>query len=101
MTKFCPYCGKQLSARSKFCPQCGKAKPERDQQPAAGGVDLALDQSPARASVNSESGRLQRAVERTPKTGNQPGARMEGRARTVSVSSRPNGSARAAQRRYA
>jgi uncharacterized RDD family membrane protein YckC len=30
MTKFCPYCGKQLNARSKFCPQCGKAAPARE-----------------------------------------------------------------------
>ena len=29
MTKYCPYCGKELNDRSKFCPQCGKAKPER------------------------------------------------------------------------
>ena len=35
MTKFCPYCGKQLSTRSKFCPQCGKAAPQREQSAVA------------------------------------------------------------------
>ena len=34
MTKYCPYCGKELNDRSKFCPQCGKAKPARNRQPA-------------------------------------------------------------------
>lgn len=34
MSKFCPYCGKQLSDRSKFCSQCGKASPGRERQAA-------------------------------------------------------------------
>src|ERR1044071_2258592 len=34
MTKFCPYCGKQMSERSKFCSQCGKASPGRGRQAA-------------------------------------------------------------------
>jgi uncharacterized RDD family membrane protein YckC len=51
MTKFCPYCGKQLSARSKFCPQCGKASPAR-QSP------VGVDETPARAvsSTGDEAG---------------------------------------------
>src|SRR6185503_18638591 len=44
MTKFCPYCGKQLSERSKFCSQCGKASPGRGRQ-AAIAVDEARDVS--------------------------------------------------------
>jgi len=43
MTKFCPYCGKQLSARSKFCPQCGKAAPARERQ-----SQVALTEAPAK-----------------------------------------------------
>ncbi|MEW6129456.1 MAG: RDD family protein [Acidobacteriota bacterium] len=27
MTRFCPYCGNQISLRSKFCPKCGKNLP--------------------------------------------------------------------------
>ncbi len=44
MTKFCPYCGKQLGERSKFCSQCGKASPGRGRQ-AAIAVDEARDVS--------------------------------------------------------
>src|ERR1044071_8006816 len=41
MTKFCPYCGKQLSERSKFCSQCGKASPGRGRASA-----IAVDEAP-------------------------------------------------------
>ena len=99
MTKFCPYCGKQLNARSKFCPQCGKAKPERRQV----GVDVADDQSPGRASANSaavESARLQRNFERSSTVDRETAARVEARTRTAATAPRPNGFARV-QRRYA
>jgi uncharacterized RDD family membrane protein YckC len=43
MTRFCPYCGKQLSERSKFCSQCGKAPPARRRQ-----SQVALDDDPAK-----------------------------------------------------
>jgi len=41
--KFCPYCGKQLSARSKFCPYCGKVSPSRGR-----GQAVAVEESGAR-----------------------------------------------------
>ena len=99
MTKFCPYCGKQLNARSKFCPQCGRARPERQQV----GLDVAGDQSPARASSSStaaESARLQRNFERASAGGRHTATRVDERPRTVSTASRPNGVARV-PRRYA
>jgi uncharacterized RDD family membrane protein YckC len=43
MTKFCPYCGRQLSERSKFCPQCGKASPARERQ-----SQVAVGETPAK-----------------------------------------------------
>ncbi|HXI90366.1 MAG TPA: RDD family protein [Blastocatellia bacterium] len=94
MTKFCPFCGKQLNPRSKFCPRCGKARPER--QPV--GVDVADDQSAARAA--SESARLQRNFERASAGDRQSVPLVEGRPHTVSTTSRPNGAVRV-QRRYA
>lgn len=108
MTKFCPYCGKELNARSKFCPQCGKAKPERR----AAGVDVAVDRSPAGAAGSSsaiESARLQRNFERASVAGREAASRAsgaEGRPRTVALSSSPktsprNGAGRAAAGRYA
>jgi uncharacterized RDD family membrane protein YckC len=99
MTKFCPYCGKQLNARSKFCPQCGKAKPERQEVR----VDVGVDQSAARAgggSAAAESARLQRNFERASVGERQGAPLVEGRTRTVSTTARPNGAARFA-RRYA
>ena len=61
MTKFCPYCGKQLSERSKFCSQCGKASPGRGRASA-----IAVDEAPdvsarpprpiARAAANETKG---------------------------------------------
>ena len=98
MTKFCPYCGKQLNARSKFCPQCGKAKPERQLQ-----IDVAAEQTPARAASGSsaaESARLQRNFERASVGERQAAAGTETRPRTFSTTSRHNGAARVA-RRYA
>ena len=98
MTKFCPYCGKQLNARSKFCPQCGKAKPER--HPA---VEVGVDRPPARTGGGlnaTESARLQRNFERASVVDRPPTARVEGRPQTVSLS-RPNGSTRVVPRRYA
>ena len=101
MTKFCPYCGKELSLRSKFCPQCGRAKPERR----AAGVDVAVDRSPARAAGGSssiEAARLQRNFERASVAGRESASsRIEGRPRTVSMASRRNGAARAVAGRYA
>ena len=105
MTKFCPYCGKELNARSKYCPQCGKAKPERR----ATGIDVAVDQSPARAAGSSssiESARLQRNFERASVAGREAASRTEGRPRTVALSSSPksaprNGAGRAVAGRYA
>jgi len=92
MTKFCPYCGKQLNARSKFCPQCGRAKPERQQV----GFDVAGNQSPARPGSNpaAEALRLQQAFERAASGERQTSARIEGRTRTLSTASRRNGVAR-------
>ena len=98
MTKFCPYCGKELNTRSKFCPQCGKAKPQRR----VAGVDV-VEQTPARGTGSSdsvESARLQRNFERASVARQEPAHRFEGRARTVSLGSQRNG-ARAAARRYA
>jgi uncharacterized RDD family membrane protein YckC len=43
MTRFCPYCGKQLSERSKFCSQCGKAPPARRRQ-----SQVAVNETPAK-----------------------------------------------------
>src|SRR5262245_63436640 len=92
MTKFCPYCGKQLNTRSKICPQCGKAKPER--RSASG--EVAVDQLPtARAAAASaaEAERLQRNFERASVAGARP-ARVDSQPRTVSIG-KPNGSAKA------
>ena len=109
MTKYCPYCGKELNARSKFCPQCGKAKPERR----AAGVDVAVDHSTARAAGSSsavESARLQRNFERASVAGREAASRASGaeggRPRTVALSSSPkparrNGAARSIAGRYA
>jgi len=100
MTKFCPYCGKQLSDRSKFCPQCGKARPERQRA----GLDVAVDESPARSTGSlpaPDSARLQRNFERASVVEARPAGRNEGRPRPVSMASRPNGASRSALRRYA
>jgi uncharacterized RDD family membrane protein YckC len=103
MTKYCPYCGKELNDRSKFCPQCGKAKPER-KRPAGVAVaephsqDQGASQStlPKTASLRS----MERAsnAERV-----SPAADPIMRPRTT-VSRPTNGSAaaiRSAPRRYA
>ena len=95
MTKFCPYCGKQLNARSKFCPKCGKERLERETL----GVGVADSQSAARNATLSDSARLQRNFERASVAERQPYGHVEGRPRTITTTSRPNGSARAA--RYA
>src|SRR5262245_3899026 len=95
MTKFCPYCGKQLSSRSKYCPKCGREKPEREQ------VDVAADQSRARPlSPGAEAARLQRNFERASSPERHQAARVEARPRSVPVATRTNGAARSA-RRYA
>jgi uncharacterized RDD family membrane protein YckC len=97
MTKFCPYCGKQLNARSKFCPQCGRAKPDRQQV----GLDVAVDQSRARStSTATEPARLQRNFERASTDEALATPRVDGRPRVVPVAMRTNGAARA-PRRYA
>lgn len=93
MTKFCPYCGKQLNARSKFCPKCGRAKPDRDQV----GLDVA-DPSRARSSAAAESARLQRNFEQASVGEQHAAARIDGR--SVPVALRTNGGGYAA-RRYA
>lgn len=106
MTKYCPYCGKELNARSKFCPQCGKAKPERRQT----GVDAGVDRSAARTAGGSssiESARLQRNFERASVAGRETSSGADGRPRTVSLgsaapkSSPRNGAGRAVAGRYA
>lgn len=109
MTKFCPYCGKELNARSRFCPQCGKAKPQRH----GTGVDVGADRSEARTAGNStamESARLQRNFERASVAGRETASRAsgtDGRPRTVSLgsaapkSSPRNGAGRAVAGRYA
>ena len=95
MTKFCPYCGKQLNARSKFCPQCGRAKPDREQV----GVDVAADQPRARsASTAAESARIQRDFERASTGERHAGSRVEARSRAVPVAMRTNGAARVPRR---
>jgi uncharacterized RDD family membrane protein YckC len=103
MTKFCPYCGKQLGTRSKFCPQCGKAKPERQPQSPVG-VDVADEQPRPRAvgkSTASESARLQRNVESAAVADRKAVPRVEGRPRTLTTSARPNGAVRTVPRRFA
>ena len=97
MTKFCPYCGKQLNLRSKFCPQCGRERLER--QPV--GLDVGGDPSPARATSSSaESARLQRNFERASIVDRPSAPQVDGRPRTITTASRPNGAAQVA-RRYA
>ena len=96
MTKFCPYCGKQLNSRSKFCPQCGRAKPERQQV----GLDVA-DQSRARsAPTATEAARVQRNFERASVGERHETPRAAARPRAVPVAMRTNGAA-LAPRRYA
>ena|SRR3989442_406236 len=92
MTKFCPYCGKQLSERSKFCPRCGKGKPERQRQ-VPGSANVALGDLPA-----AERSALQRH-EGASVTDRKPLPAVE-RARTASIVRR-NGGARVAVKRYA
>src|SRR5215813_4589321 len=94
MTKFCPYCGKQLNARSKFCPKCGKERLDRQTL----GVGLADDQSSARSAALTDSARLQRNFERASLGEQQPYTHVDERPRTVTTS-RPNGASRAV--RYA
>jgi len=96
MTKFCPYCGKQLNARSKFCPKCGKERLDRQTL----GVGLADDQSSASSATLTDSARLQRNFERASLGEHQPYTRVEERPRTVTTS-RPNGSARLAPATHA
>lgn len=92
MTKFCPYCGKQLNLRSKFCPQCGKARPAREQL----GVDVAEEQS---SRSQSDSARLQRNFERASIADRQVPPGGDG-STYAAVAAGPNGSTRFA-RRYA
>jgi uncharacterized RDD family membrane protein YckC len=76
MTKFCPYCGKQLNERSKFCSQCGKASPGRERQ-AAVAVDEARD----------VSARAPRSIERAAAaeiTGSEARTRVTGKDRNGS-----------------
>src|SRR6185369_12343239 len=93
MTKFCPYCGKQLNLRSKFCPQCGKARPARQEM----GVDVAEEQS---SRNQSDSARLQRNFERASIADRQGPPLSDGGSYAAAVAARPNGSTRFA-RRYA
>jgi uncharacterized RDD family membrane protein YckC len=100
MTKYCPYCGKELNARSKFCPQCGKAKPQRR----AAESDVAVEGSPSRGGGGSaalDAARVQRNFERASIARQEPAHRFDGRARTVALGAPRNGAARAAARRYA
>jgi len=110
MTKFCPYCGKQLNPRSKFCPQCGKSRPERHDS-AGSGADRAIESSRTRpagpaldvASPSSapDAARLNRTIERTTTVERSGAARVDTRPRTLSTGPRSNGAARVAGRRYA
>jgi uncharacterized RDD family membrane protein YckC len=95
MTKFCPYCGKQLNARSKFCPKCGRATPARDQV----GLEVG-DPTRARSSAAAEAARLQRNFERASLGERQAAPRVVGRSRATPVTMRTNGGSHAA-RRYA
>jgi uncharacterized RDD family membrane protein YckC len=109
MTKFCPYCGKQLNPRSKFCPQCGKSRPER-QDLASSNADRAIESSRARSagpaldvarpSSTSDAARVNRTIERTSTVERSGAARVDARPRTVSTAPRSNGAARVAGRRY-
>lgn len=109
MTKFCPYCGTQLSARSKFCPRCGKARPERRRESPVT-ADVIADRTPVRAARSqseltggpaaTDSASPARIFDRASVMGRPAVARDEARPRTVSVTSRPNGASRAV-RRYA
>jgi uncharacterized RDD family membrane protein YckC len=87
MTKFCPYCGIQLSERSKFCPRCGKSKPERRRQ-AQAGVEVSVDESHA-------------AVDTSPARDVEMAQAVEAGARTVATISGRNGRARPAPKRFA
>jgi uncharacterized RDD family membrane protein YckC len=102
MTKFCPYCGNQFGARSKFCPKCGRSKPER-QERAPVGVDVAVDQTgimAAGAAPAADPAVLPQDITRVPGVERRQVPRTEGRPRTVSMTSRPNGAAPAPARRY-
>jgi uncharacterized RDD family membrane protein YckC len=69
MTKFCPYCGKQLSERSKFCSQCGKASPGRGQQAAIAVDEAARPPRPiARAAAAEVTGARPAAKDRNGST---------------------------------
>lgn len=104
MTKFCPYCGKQLNARSKFCPQCGKSRPERPR--GSSGVEATSGPShsrPARPVVDfatptsaTESARLKRST-----ADRIAAARVDLRPRTVTTAARTGGATRVSTRRYA
>lgn len=97
MTKYCPYCGKELNDRSKFCPQCGKAKPARS-RPAGVAVGEPRSQEPGVQSTLPRTAPL-RSMERASSA--SPGVDPIARPRTT-VSRPANGSAiRSAPRRYA
>ncbi|MEK6303672.1 MAG: RDD family protein [Acidobacteriota bacterium] len=102
MTKYCPYCGKELNDRSKFCPQCGKAKPARN-RPAAVAVGEPHSQDPGTQSAVPGTAPF-RSMERASGAERvSPGVDPIARPRTT-VSRPANGSAaaiRSAPRRYA
>jgi len=93
MTKFCPYCGKQLSERSKFCPRCGKGKPERQRQ-AQVGVDVAMGELPPREGAARQRHETASVADRKPLPA------VEARTRTASIGRR-NGGARIAVKHFA
>jgi uncharacterized RDD family membrane protein YckC len=103
MTKYCPYCGKELNDRSKFCPQCGKAKPER-QRPATVAVGEAHAEHHGASQSNLGRTASLRSMERSPST-ERVSAGFDRTARARTTVSRPaNGSGAAigsAQRRFA
>ena len=104
MTKYCPYCGRELNDRSKFCPQCGKAKPER-QRPAS----VAVSEPDTEGSGTPQSPGLPRTASLRSMERAAGAERLSpavgGRPRTRTTVSRPtNGSAgaiRNASRQYA
>ncbi|HXG91482.1 MAG TPA: RDD family protein [Blastocatellia bacterium] len=55
MSRFCPYCGKQLSERSKFCPHCGKVSPQRERASSVALADAPEAVKSRRASASEQS----------------------------------------------
>ena len=99
MTRFCPYCGKQLSERSKFCSQCGKAPPARQRQ-----SQVAVSDSSTKPIISSDETAGDRAEGTPYSTISEQAPDQRPRLRTAVIGSRAgNGSGviRAGADRYA